>query len=416
MLANRGNVAMAFRIRLNEAVPQLSALLVNIYAQLDEATDTQTRNELVAEIIRQVTSFIKSSNAGQSGAHVAYAAMEASNLSANVQASVPRAFDLAVHELVKTRRLEPPAPATPALHRIQVDSRMPAHVSGLKGHVDAVILTIRQDEDRAVAGLLGKLQPTTGGRSYRVATLEGDRKKLTVALLRLTEPGNGPAQDAARDAIAELAPRMLFLVGIAGAVPASEFTLGDVIAATRIVDVRIQALVAGSPPQLEVRGERVDKALADRLNNLIEPLGWSDSVTLPRPQAPLEPHLFGGTENWKDKVRRSLEVQFHAPGRRDRPVYFTGTVAASDHLVKDPAALEHWLQSSRKIEAVEMEAAGVMEAATRLDATYPVLVVRGISDIVGYERDPAWTAYACQSAAAFAVALLRSGQVDDIHP
>lgn len=293
---------------------------------------------------------------------------------------------------------------------------MPMHVDALKGQVDAVILTIRKDEDQAVAALLGKLEATTGGRSYRIAKIAGAERTLTIALLRLPEPGNGPAQDAARDAIVELAPRMLVLVGIAGAVPAAEFTLGDVMAATRIVDMRVQALVPNGPPELEVRGERVDKALSDRLNNLLEIGGWSDAVTLSRPAAPLEPQLFKGSQKWNEKVRRSIEAHFHAPTPRDRPVYFTGTLAASDLLMKDSAALEYWLQSSRKIEAVEMEAAGVMEAAARIDARYPVLVVRGLSDVVGYERDPAWTAYACQSAAAFAVALLRSGQVDDLRP
>ena len=293
---------------------------------------------------------------------------------------------------------------------------MPAHVKTLKDQVDAVILTIRKDEDQAVAALLGKLEPTSGGRSYRVAKIPGAVRDLTVVLLRLIEPGNGPAQDAARDAIHELEPRMLVLVGIAGAVPAPEFTLGDVMVAARIADLRVQALVPDALPQLDLRGERVHKKLADRLTNLIELSGWADVVTQPRPPAPLDPDLFKGSEDWNKKITRSLSALFHTTGHRERPVYFTGTIGSSDFLVKDPTALAHWLKSARKMETVEMEAAGVMEAAARLDATYPVLVVRGISDVVGYERDPAWTAYACQSAAAFAVALLRSGQVDDIRP
>lgn len=293
---------------------------------------------------------------------------------------------------------------------------MPVPVKTLKDQVDAVILTIRQDEDQAVAALLGKLEPTSGGRSYRVAKIPGAARDLTVALLRLIEPGNGPAQGAARDAIHELRPRMLALVGIAGAVPAPEFTLGDVMVATRIADLRVQALVPDALPQLDLRGEPVHKKLADRLTNLLELSGWADVVTQPRPPAPLDPDLFKGSEDWNKKIARSLRALFHTAGHRERPIHFTGTIGSSDFLVKDPTALAHWLKSARKMETVEMEAAGVMEAAAGLDATYPVLVVRGISDVVGYERDPAWTAYACQSAAAFAVALLRSGQVDDIRP
>lgn len=293
---------------------------------------------------------------------------------------------------------------------------MPAHVTTLRGRVDAVILTIRKDEDEAVAALLGTLEPTSGGRSYRIAKLPGAERDLTVALLRLTAQGNGPAQDAARDAIHELEPRMLVLVGIAGAVPSSEFTLGDVMIATRVTDLRTQALVPDGAPQLDVHGERVHKGLADRISNLIPLSTWSASITVPRPSVPLDADLFRGSDGWNKKVARALSALFHDAGHREHPIYITGTVGSSDFLVKDPTALAHWLNSARKVDTVEMEAAGVMEAAARLQATYPVLVVRGTSDIVGYERDPAWTAYACQSAAAFAIALLRSGQIDDIRP
>ncbi len=279
-----------------------------------------------------------------------------------------------------------------------------------------MILTIRQDEDTAVVALLGKLEPAVGGRSYRIARLASESGTLTIALLRLTEAGNGPAHDAAHDAISELKPRMLVLVGIAGGVPAPEFTLGDVMVATRVADLRVQALLPASAAQLEVRGGLVHKGLADRLNNLVELSGWTNAVTHPRPLALLDAPLFKGSEEWNKKIRRSLEAQFYGLTRREYPRYFTGTVGSSDSLVKDDVALRHWLQSVRKVESVEMEAAGVMEAAARPDALYPVLVVRGISDIVGYERDPAWTAYACQSAAAFAVSLLRSGQLAHIHP
>ena len=289
-------------------------------------------------------------------------------------------------------------------------------VADLKGHVDAVILTIRGDEDRALSTLLGKLTPTTGGRSYRVATLAGTGRTYTVALLRLTESGNGPAQDAARDAIEQLDPRMLMLVGIAGAVPAPEFTLGDVMVATRISDLRVQALLPDAQTQLDLRSVRIHKKLGDRLANLIEPPTWTQLVTLARPPVPLDASHFRGSSAWNDKIRNSLESHFHTDNPRNRPIYFTGVIGSSDFLVRDPTALNHWLDATRKTESVEMEAAGVMEAADRIDATYPVVIARGLSDIVGYARDPRWTAYACQSAAAFAVELLRSGQLDDIAP
>lgn len=283
----------------------------------------------------------------------------------------------------------------------------------IKGHVDAVILTIRDDEKDAVDKRVGALEQYVGRRTYKVARLEGAARTLTVALYRLPEQGNSTAQAAATDAIEDLDPTLIVLVGIAGAVPTAEFTLGDVLVATRIADLRIQALVPDRLPELSVRSDRIQAALADRISNLIEPRGWAASIAHPRPAVPLTPDKFTADQAWNKKVRESLEAHFHAP----RPARCqTAEIAATDFLVKDAAAVQHWLQAVRKIEGFEMEAAGVMMAAARTDALYPVLIVRGISDIVGYKRDPEWTAYACHSAAAFAIALLRSDQLEGIGP
>jgi nucleoside phosphorylase len=55
-----------------------------------------------------------------------------------------------------------------------------------------------------------------------------------------------------------------------------------------------------------------------------------------------------------------------------------------------------------------MELGGVYVAGQRINRQYPVLAIRGISDIVGFKRDDEWTKYACKTAAAFAIALVRS--------
>jgi len=56
-----------------------------------------------------------------------------------------------------------------------------------------------------------------------------------------------------------------------------------------------------------------------------------------------------------------------------------------------------------------MELGGVFFAARQIDREYPVLAIRGISDIVGFKREEQWTKYACATAAAFAYALVSAG-------
>jgi nucleoside phosphorylase len=91
-----------------------------------------------------------------------------------------------------------------------------------------------------------------------------------------------------------------------------------------------------------------------------------------------------------------------------RPLVTSRPVASSDVLVKSATELQQWQESARSVAAVEMELGGVYEAARQAHKQYPVLAIRGISDVVGYKRDDEWTKYACNTAAAFAVALLRS--------
>lgn len=54
-----------------------------------------------------------------------------------------------------------------------------------------------------------------------------------------------------------------------------------------------------------------------------------------------------------------------------------------------------------------MESAGLYKAA---HGRVPFLAIRGISDIVGFKRDPGWTSYACHTAAAFTRAFLRAAR------
>src|SRR5688572_20162079 len=100
-----------------------------------------------------------------------------------------------------------------------------------KGKVDFGIITIREDEFAAVLQRVPeKIGTVSAHRRYRLRRLPlSAAESYTVAIVRCMEQGNGEAQDAARDLLEDLAPAWIFVVGIAGGVPAYEFSLGDVL-------------------------------------------------------------------------------------------------------------------------------------------------------------------------------------------
>jgi nucleoside phosphorylase len=285
--------------------------------------------------------------------------------------------------------------------------------SDIKGKVDFGVLTIREDEFAAVLERLRPFEQVSGKRAYNVARVElGEGGSYLVAVIRCTEQGTAEALDAARDLLEDLAPGWLLVVGIAGGVPSDDFTLGDVVVSTRFHDFSVEAVLQDRAPEYAMAGGPLHKkagALAANLKALEAKLaGWSAaaSIGVPRPPVTVTKKALYGDKAWREKVERSLA--HHAS--RSEPVVVAGAIASSDRLIKDTETLAVWLKVARHVVAVEMEAAGVYRAAHGRQV--PVLAIRGISDVVGFKRDPGWTRYACHTAAAFTLALLRSRPVE----
>jgi nucleoside phosphorylase len=145
---------------------------------------------------------------------------------------------------------------------------------------------------------------------------------------------------------------------------------------------------------------------------------WSDakSVVRPRPAAVIpaseKADSLYGPAAWKKKVIRGLKANFPPDVPPRRPIALPATFITSNTLIKDADLAKRWLINARQSMAAEMELAGVMAAARSVgDAETCVLAIRGISDIVGYKREPEWTEFACHSAAAFTHALIVSGMI-----
>lgn len=293
----------------------------------------------------------------------------------------------------------------------------------IKGSVDFALITIREDEFAAVLHFF----PPTGEfkgkhRTYEISDFKtSDGSVYRAALFCTTEPGHGAAQAAASDVNSDLGPSWLVLVGIAGAVPETEFSLGDVVVATRIIDFSVSAALADGTSETALKSAPAHKAVQDlakrlpalksRLGNwnTLEALGASlPSVSIDANHLPIEDGA------WKEKLRSSLTSRFLPEDRAKLrlPIVTAAPIASGNMLMKDSTLVQEWLKSARDLKAVEMELPGVYEAARHKDGDKPVLAIRGISDIVGFKRDHAWTEFACKTAASLTRALLNTRPIE----
>jgi nucleoside phosphorylase len=279
---------------------------------------------------------------------------------------------------------------------------------------DFVVISIREDEAEAVLRRLSPYELFAGEhRTYAMGQVQSESGLLSVAAVRTTEQANLPSQDTARDAIEDLHPRWLVVVGICGAVPDSEFTLGDVVVASRLHALTRGTYKQDSDPTFDDQGGAMVKKVQDLVVSLksLEPklVGWNTkrSIRVERPTVSLGKNKFYGEVETCEKTRKTLSQHFAGTRKRTKPIFTDREVVAGDFLIKDTLILKNWQKSAPHMATVDMELAGIYSAARRMGREYPVLSVRGISDVIGFQREKEWTRYACETAAAFFFALLK---------
>lgn len=294
----------------------------------------------------------------------------------------------------------------------------------VRGKVVIGIISIREDEYEAVLSRFPRHRLVIGASVlYQYAEVQTQAgETLGVAIARSPEQGEGPAQALASSMIAELTPQWIFVVGIAGGLPGSEYTLGDVLLSQRMHDFAVSAAIEGKAPEFQDMGGPMVvevERLVTGLKGLRTRLGpWNEEQSLGRrmpklkvPKDVASNELYGSDE-WKSKLLGVLREHFPSGKNARKPDFFAAVIIASNTLVKDTSLASQWRQHARQAAAVEMELGGVCRAARYgNDGSTRVLAVRGLSDIVGYRRSSGWTQYACHSAAAFAAALATSGLI-----
>lgn len=272
------------------------------------------------------------------------------------------------------------------------------------------IITMKEEEMTAVLALLPETVIVKKRRHYNTSRVTlPDQRTCRVGVVRCVEQGTGEAQAIARDFVHDLFPHWLLVVGIAGGAPRDEFSLGDVVISTKVYDLTVESRSTGGKEEFQISGGWMPgeaASFAANLSAMRKQLGsWnSEDRVGNRPDLSFDADRFYGDAAWRKRVHES--VGYHH-GTRRAPKYTSGPVASSDRLLKDEALLQFWLTFARDTYAIEMETAGVYRAV-REEQT-PLLAIRGISDIVGYERSREWTDYACRTSASFTRALIDTG-------
>jgi nucleoside phosphorylase len=286
--------------------------------------------------------------------------------------------------------------------------------------VDFGVLTVREDEFEPMArrcrGKALRELNVRGRQDYLVFDVAlGKAHDLIyrLALVRSIRQGTGESQRRTSNIIEDFDPTWLMLVGIAGATPSSEFTLGDVVIATELHEFSVRAAVFGKGTEYRPGGGAMAPEVEDFIGLLAgrqDDLGnWNEVSTIGQPSPTVNVRRRGaiyGDRAWRDKVRKAISRHFPTPESTRKPQITTRPFAGGNVLIKDDALWQQWQSHARQVEAVEMELEGMYTAARTRRRIYPILVSKGISDIVGFRRDDAWTRYACETAASGALALL----------
>lgn len=273
--------------------------------------------------------------------------------------------------------------------------------------IDVGIVTIKEEEFLALLDAFGVEATIHHGhlRDYQLLSIKTPHGTKRIAITRCLHQGNTFANAAATELLDDLDPEFVLVVGIAGGIPTPDFTLGDVVVSTDIVDLTVEDTgAAEGATRYGAKGLDLHNdagRLVEQLPAILRGVPWPDLG--PRPT--YESTHTTDDDAWNKSIDEALA--HHTESGRVIPVARPGGIASSDRLVKNPEIIVNWRSVLKGIAVAEMEAAGVGLACSRRHV--PFLAVRGISDIIGWKRSEKWTKYACKTVAAAVRLLVESG-------
>ncbi len=262
---------------------------------------------------------------------------------------------------------------------------------GIQAPVDFVIVTALEEELDAVLRQLPsywKLPPSAAdvrvyfGADLPVTFSDGTAGAYSAVVVTLLNMGRFEAATAVGDAVRRWRPRYVVLVGIAGGFSEEDVALGDLLISDQVVDYELQKITEEGP-KVRYRVHAADPRLLGAAQSY-QGDGWYERVSAPRP----------------------------ADGRPRRVI---GPIATGDKVVAFGKLLDRYQAHWPKLIGVEMEAGGAASACFQAAQAPGIFMIRSVSDLADADKDSdevrRWRAYACEVAAAYAVALLESGPV-----
>ena len=283
-------------------------------------------------------------------------------------------------------------PADPKTRSMSESSQKGTISSQSDMQVDFVIVTALEEERNTVLDKLPdyqKLMPSEDDiHLYYSSRLpvnfpDGSTDIYHIVVMSLLNMGRVQATAATNDAIRRWSPRYVILVGIAGGIAESKVRLGDVLISSQIVDYDLQKLTPDTEPQMRWEVHRASPRLIAAVRNF-DDSSWQELITVKRPT-------------------------------RGNPKCYIGPIASGDKIIADGEVLRRLRSKWPKLLGVEMEAAGVATAAFQAAQQPGFFMVRGVSDLADRKKNSArvqrWRAYACDVAASYTIALLKSGPV-----
>ncbi|MFJ5220564.1 hypothetical protein ACIP98_38520 [Streptomyces sp. NPDC088354] len=278
------------------------------------------------------------------------------------------------------------------LHEADAASSRDEREHRVRPRMTTVIFTALQLEYEAVAAHLPDRRP---GRvrttRFEVAAFAGERADWTVHIAELGIGNNRTAIETAV-AIAELRPDLMLFVGVAASVKPDDLVLGDVVVAERVYDLH-----AGKDAWDEAEG----------------PVHLTRALSFPAADGVMSLAKTVRRSNWQAElpVGQALNSLGTVPRVEIKPIA-AGSVVHAD---RRSALMDKVRRVFNDVAALDMESLGLYEAASK--AQQPALTIRGISDCVQDktpDADRQWQPKAAQHAAAFAFAVLRYAEPEDL--